>query len=117
MTNMTIIHHAAKGGVRPKMVAQDAFSRLQYARKHFSPAYRWSYMSAVALGHVIRGLVSLRDDSRADRRKAARLALSTLAGRTTPPFGHPPATALPEWPQLDSVDLPAAVAAGDRAAL
>jgi hypothetical protein len=102
--------------VRPKMVAQDAFSRLQYARKHFSAPHRWLYMSAVALRHVIRGLLSFRGESRADRRKAARLALSTLAGRTPPPFGPPPATALPEWPQPESLELPAVAAAGERAA-
>jgi N-acetylglucosaminyl-diphospho-decaprenol L-rhamnosyltransferase len=104
MPTMTIIHHAAKGGVRPKMVAQDAFSRLQYARKHFSPTYRWLYMTAVALRHVVRGLLPPRDEYRAGRRKAARVALSTLAGRTSPPFGHPPATALPQWPQPDAVE-------------
>ncbi len=102
LPNMTIIHHAAKGGVRPKMVAQDIFSRLQYARKHFSRPYRWLYMTAIALGHVVRGLFPARGESRAERRTAALLALSTLAGRTPPPFGHPPATALPAWPQLDS---------------
>jgi hypothetical protein len=96
------------------MVAQDAFSRLQYARKHFSRPHRWLYMTAVALRHVIRGLMSLTGESRGDRRKAARLALSTLVGRTPPPFGHPPATAIPEWRQLDSLERPAVVAAGDR---
>lgn len=114
MPSMTIIHHAAKGGVRPKMVAQDAFSRLQYAQKHFSLPYRWLYMTAVALRHVIRGATAFRGESRADRRKAARLALSTLVGRTAPPFGHPPATALPEWPQLEPLEPPVVVAASDR---
>lgn len=102
LPSMTIIHHAAKGGVRPKMVAQDGFSRLQYARKHFSLPYRWLYMTAVALGHVLRGLFPPRGDCRADRRAAALLALSTLAGRTPPPFGAPPATALPAWPRQES---------------
>ena len=35
---MTIVHHAGKGGIRPKMAAQDAFTRIQLARKHFSPS-------------------------------------------------------------------------------
>ncbi len=35
LPTMTILHHAAKGGIRPRMMAQDAFTRLQYARKHF----------------------------------------------------------------------------------
>ena len=33
---MTIIHHAGKGGLSPKMQAQDAYARKQYAHKHFS---------------------------------------------------------------------------------
>ena len=35
---MTIVHHAGKGGRDPRMAAQDAYARRQYARKHFSPA-------------------------------------------------------------------------------
>lgn len=101
LPGMTIIHHAAKGGVRPKMVAQDAFSRLQYARKHFSLPYRSFYMAAVALRHIVRGILPPSGEWRAERRKAARRALSTLAGRTPPPFGHPPAAAIPEWPRAD----------------
>ena len=107
MPTMTIIHHAAKGGVRPKMVAQDIFSRLQYARKHFSLPYRWLYMAAVALRHVVRGLLASRGEARAERRIAALVALSTLAGRTPPPFGRPPATAMPEWPLMDAPETAA----------
>jgi len=122
LPTMTIIHHAGKGGVRPKMVAQDAFGRLQYAQKHFTLPYRWLYMAAVAAGHVVRGLIP-RGESPAERRKAARLALSTLVGLTPPPFGHPPATALPEWPQPHPMDTTApdargyaAVSGGERPA-
>ena len=99
LPTMTIIHHAAKGGVRPKMVAQDAFSRLQYAQKHFSPAYRMFYLAAVALRHVIRASVPRSDRLSPERREAALVALRTLAGRTPPPFGAPPPTALPDWPE------------------
>lgn len=103
LPTMTIIHHAAKGGVRPKMVAQDAFSRLQYARKHFSPTYRTLYLAAVALRHVVRAIFPLSDRLPPERREAARVALSTLAGRTPPPFGVPPTTALPEWAHPEPV--------------
>ena len=34
---MTVLHHADKAGVNPKMAAQDAYARKQYSRKHFSP--------------------------------------------------------------------------------
>ena len=37
---MTIVHHAGKGGLRPKMIAQDVFTRRQYAAKHFVGAAR-----------------------------------------------------------------------------
>ena len=91
---MTIVHHAAKGGVRPRMVAQDAYTRRQYARKHFGRTYGALYVAAVALRHVVRTLAPSRGDDGPSRREAARLALETLAGRTPPPFGEPPMTAL-----------------------
>ncbi len=94
LPQMTIVHHAAKGGVRPKMVAQDAYTRRQYARKHFSSNYAAGYLAAVGVRHLLRAVVPPRDESGAQRRAAARLALSTLAGRTPPPFGAPPPTAL-----------------------
>ena len=31
LPTMTIVHHAGKGGLRPKMIAQDVFTRRQYA--------------------------------------------------------------------------------------
>jgi hypothetical protein len=93
---MTIIHHAAKGGIRPKMIAQDAYTRRQYAQKHFGPNYGAAYLGAVGARHVLRALFPPVGDSGQQRRAAARLALSTLAGRTPPPFGAPPPTALGE---------------------
>jgi GT2 family glycosyltransferase len=87
---MTIIHHAGKGGIRPKMIAQDAYTRLQYARKHFSPSQRAAYLLAVGARHAIRATAP----GNPDRRAAARAALATLTGRAAPPFGDPPPTAL-----------------------
>ena len=40
LPDMTIVHHAGKGGVSEKMVAQDAYARRQYAAKHFTPGRR-----------------------------------------------------------------------------
>ena len=88
---MTILHHADKGGVRPRMVAQDAYTRRQYAYKHFAPPKRGLYLSALGTGHLLRALAP---SSGGERKAAARLALRTLAGRTPPPFGPPPPTAL-----------------------
>ena len=50
LPQMTIIHHAGKGGVRPKMVAQDAYTRKQYADKHLVRPRRL-YLSAVGVRH------------------------------------------------------------------
>ena len=57
LPQMTIVHHAGKAGIRPRMAAQDAFTRMQLARKHFSPVHRLTYESALALGYLIRALV------------------------------------------------------------
>ena len=38
---MTIIHHAGKGGVRPKMAAQDAYTRMQYAQSTSRRSIAW----------------------------------------------------------------------------
>jgi N-acetylglucosaminyl-diphospho-decaprenol L-rhamnosyltransferase len=94
LPSMTIVHHAGKGGVRPRMIAQDAYTRGQYARKHFAPAKRTAYLAAVALRHAIRALAPGRGPANQLRREAARAALATLAGRREPPFGAPPPTAL-----------------------
>jgi GT2 family glycosyltransferase len=89
---MTIVHHAGKGGVRPRMLAQDAYARRQYAAKHFSAPHRAAYLSAVAARHALRAVAPGRE--RAAQRAAARVALRTLAGAARPPFGLPPDTAI-----------------------
>jgi len=91
---MTIVHYAGKGGVRSKMWAQDAYTRMQHARKHFSPIHRGAYGVALALGYSARALAPVRDPSRAGRRDAARAALRVLVGLEGPPFGEPPEQAI-----------------------
>jgi N-acetylglucosaminyl-diphospho-decaprenol L-rhamnosyltransferase len=81
---MTILHHAQKAGASPKLASQDAFTRLQYSRKHFSPAHRGVYLTALALGYGLRSLASSRE-----RRAASRAALAALLGRRRPPFREP----------------------------
>jgi N-acetylglucosaminyl-diphospho-decaprenol L-rhamnosyltransferase len=80
---ITIRHHAGKGGVRPRMVAQEAFARRQYARKHFSAAHRALYLGALGVRYGLRGRVS---------------ALRALSRRAAPPFLVPPPTALSAAP-------------------
>jgi GT2 family glycosyltransferase len=92
---MTIRHHFNKVGTSPRMVAQDAFSRMQYMRKHFTPERRAVSTGALLLRHGLRALPVGRDLVRTrERRSAARAALRVLLGRDEPPFGEPPSTAL-----------------------
>jgi GT2 family glycosyltransferase len=95
LPQMTIVHHAGKGGIRPRMTAQDAYARKQYARKYFSASRRGLYLGALAARHAIRGASSIaRTEDASHRREAARRALMTLRGSAEPPFGEPPATAV-----------------------
>jgi N-acetylglucosaminyl-diphospho-decaprenol L-rhamnosyltransferase len=93
---MTIVHHACKGGVRPRMIAQDAFARRQYAQKHFAKPHQALYLGAIGARHVIRAVAAaIRGSEAAVHREAARRAILTLVGQAKPPFGAPPPTALP----------------------
>jgi N-acetylglucosaminyl-diphospho-decaprenol L-rhamnosyltransferase len=95
---MTIVHHAGKDGVRPKMVAQDAYARRQYAGKHFSQPMRSAFLGAVLTRHALRALAPGGTGDPRARRTAARTAIRTLIGRAEPPFGPPPKTALAPLP-------------------
>lgn len=93
LPSMTILHHAGKAGPSPRMAAQDAYTRMQYARKHFSPLHHVLYACALATGYLLRAAAP--GGSRGDDRRAAnRRALLTLLGREEPPFGPPPSTAV-----------------------
>jgi len=95
MPQMTIVHHAGKGGVRPRMIAQDAYTRKQYARKHFGRVYGSAYVTAWGLHYLIRAVAATRaGGATAAHREAALHALRTLSGRAEPPFGAPPPTAV-----------------------
>ena len=89
LPTMTIIHHAGKGGVRPKMIAQDLFSRRQYAHKHLSPFARRAYLGAMFARHAIRAFAPVPRDGSEDRKAAGRRAVRTLLGRVPPPYGEP----------------------------
>ena len=89
LPTMTILHHAQKAGVSPKLASQDAFTRRQYSKKHFSPAHRAAYLGALALGYGLRSCAGSRE-----RRAAARAALAALFGLRRPPFREPVSVAL-----------------------
>ena len=92
---MTIVHHSHEWGRRPRMLAQDAFARRQYAMKHFTPLRRRLYLAALALRHLVRLLIppGLGSDAPSRRRGSLR-ALRTLLVGAPPPFGDPPPTAM-----------------------
>lgn len=81
---LTIAHYGGKTA-SPRMEAQMAYARSQYAAKHFGRIRRRAFVSAIALRHLIRwAAFSLR---RADPRAAGhRQAFLTLVGRAAPPF-------------------------------
>jgi len=95
LPQMTIVHHVAKAGVRPRNMAQYAYAYKQYADKYFSPGRRRLFLAAVCMRQLLRAATAGADRSNAAaRRDSAMLALRTLTGRAEPPFGAPPATAL-----------------------
>lgn len=98
MPLVTIVHHAGKGGLDPALEAQNAYARMQHARKHFSAPHRELYRLTVLLGFSLRWLWALlrRDPSR--RRACARaLAAAGVGGES--PFRPPPAVAVPAEPR------------------
>jgi N-acetylglucosaminyl-diphospho-decaprenol L-rhamnosyltransferase len=106
---MTIVHHAGKAGVKPRLVAQDALARKIYARKHFAGPHRALYVGALAARHAMRAVPRGRGESDAAQRAAARTALRTLFGREQPPFGAPPPTS------VDPLTVPQCTAALENA--
>jgi GT2 family glycosyltransferase len=96
LPQMTIIHHAEKGGVRPRMSAQGGFARRQYAHKHFAAPHRTLFLGALAARHGIRALASglPAGAETSARQEAARQALRAVLGRGEPPFGPPSQTAV-----------------------
>jgi GT2 family glycosyltransferase len=92
LPSMTIVHHAGKDGLNPRLLAQTAFAQRQYADKHFSGPARSAFLGAIFARHLMR---AVGPGSGADaRRRAARAAMRVLAGRSGPPFEAPPATAV-----------------------
>ncbi len=89
LPSMTILHHDGKAGVNPSLESLAAWTRVAYARKHFSPVHRAAYCGAVLLGHSLRSVYAGRGEQGGLRRQASRQAVTTLAGRTPVPYGPP----------------------------
>jgi N-acetylglucosaminyl-diphospho-decaprenol L-rhamnosyltransferase len=86
---MTILHYGAEVGVEPSIESLNAYSRVVYARKHFSPLHRALYFGAVLLRHCLRFAFTGCSERGRRRRTANRAALNTLLGRSPVPHGPP----------------------------
>lgn len=103
LPQMTIIHHIGKAGIVLSMEAQNSWTRLHYARKHFSAPHRAVHHAALVTKHLLRSLFVGRDREVArTRRRAARYTLRVLIGAEPPPFGSDPATAVAPRPPEES---------------
>lgn len=80
---LTIVHHTDKAALDVALEAQQAYSRLLYARKHFAPVHRAAYGAAVCLGYVLRVLAP----GNPARRAVALAQLRVHAGLRPPPLG------------------------------
>jgi N-acetylglucosaminyl-diphospho-decaprenol L-rhamnosyltransferase len=89
LPSMTILHHAGKAGVKPSIESLGAWTRVAYARKHFSPLHRAAYSGALVLGHSLRSVYAGRGEQGRLRRQASRQAVATLVGRAPVPYGPP----------------------------
>ncbi|HEY2654778.1 MAG TPA: glycosyltransferase family 2 protein [Solirubrobacteraceae bacterium] len=88
LPQMTIFHHATKGGIKPHIECLAAVTRMMYARKHFSPMHRFAYNTAVTLGQVRRAVYSGPGERQRQQRAASRQVLATLSGRRRVPFAE-----------------------------
>lgn len=112
LPTMTILHHAEKAGISPKMTAQDAFTRVQYARKNFSPPHRAVNLAILVARYLVR-LLPLGAEG-ALRAEAARRALRVLWKVDEPPFGMPPPQAVAPRPSSTGRARLRRVSAGSR---
>lgn len=90
LPRFTIVHYGGTTGSSPRMEAQMAYARSQYAAKHFGQPRRTAFLAAIALRHLLRWIAFSLPRSNRRRAEAQRLALMTLLGREAPPFGTPP---------------------------
>jgi GT2 family glycosyltransferase len=84
---LEVVHYAGKAGVAPKREAQLAYSRLQYARRHFSPAHRVAYRAVLALHHFLRiAALSVRGPTATSSAEASKACLRVLLAGGPPPY-------------------------------
>ncbi len=88
LPRLTIAHYGGSTEASPRMEAQMAYARGQYAGKHFGPLRRTAFVGLIGLRHLTRW-VAFSLKGRTARAAAHKRALMTLLGRAEPPFGEP----------------------------
>ena len=80
---MRILHHGGKPN--PRLAAQQTFSRLEYASKHFGPLRAASYRAVLAVHHLLRlGLYALGRAAESAAPSSAARSWSSSASRRRP---------------------------------
>jgi len=82
---MTIRHYGATAAEDPRKESLKAYSRMLYARKHFSRLHRAAYYATLLLRHGMRAAIPGGGERGRQRRMANRAALKTLLHLSSPP--------------------------------
>jgi GT2 family glycosyltransferase len=86
---LRLTHHTGRTE-RPDLFAQNSYSKVLYARKHFGPVARTAFRGALALRHAVRwaafALPARRRPELRERVEAERLALLVVVGLTPPRY-------------------------------
>ena len=91
---MTIVHHAGKAGINPRMEAQNAFARRHHALVHFGRTHRAAFLGAHSLRYGLRAALPGGGDDGRRRRESSRWALRVLWGAAPSPFAPSPRQAV-----------------------
>lgn len=87
MPAITFLHRQGHDSHNPRLEAQLAFARIQYARKHFGPVKRLAFRVALASRYALRaGVASLLPRWR-PKRELYGAGLRAALGLGPPPFG------------------------------
>jgi N-acetylglucosaminyl-diphospho-decaprenol L-rhamnosyltransferase len=89
LPTLRLTHHTGRTE-RPDLFAQNSYSKVLYARKHFGPLARGTFRAALALRHAVRwvglALPALRRPELRERVAAERLALLVVLGLEAPRY-------------------------------
>jgi GT2 family glycosyltransferase len=84
---VTFVQRAGGKTVQPPRVAQMTYSRLEYAKKHFSSPGAAAYHAILVMHHLLRfAALRFRGATASSSAPASAMALSVLLGRSAPPF-------------------------------